>query len=427
MFIPVLAYIGDAEVQLGLYSTRDQRRLTLAGEDAGQQSYKVATLSLLPHSENVFLLFKDGWHPAEVAARQHDRRVAVVEEGRRRCRSGTRRRTSCSTCTPTTPRRLPSRRAWRSRSTASQVDTIAVTPRQEFLHKTRITAAQLGDGRHGGAHARGRQDLGAGAGRRRQQPRSARARRARLPRLCRTGLLAAMTRRVARCVVLGLTAVGWLPGRRRGAEIVHLSTGRTMSVRSHRHRRRLGDARAARRRRDHVSGEPRSSSVEPDEVAPAEPRPDPLPSRSSAAGRGAARRDGRPLRGVDRQRGAASRGRSACWCTRSFAPSRTSSPRARSRRGARGPDAVDAGHAAAVRGRQPLRPRCQHRRRHTPSAGTARPLRPARRRWRRTTPDRARSSGMAACPRLPRPRPTSRGSSARCPVPPVAGPAASNP
>ena len=68
MFIPVLAYIGEAEVRLGLYSTRDQRRLTLAGEDAGQQSFKVATLSLLPHSENVFLLFKDGWHQAEVAA-----------------------------------------------------------------------------------------------------------------------------------------------------------------------------------------------------------------------------------------------------------------------------------------------------------------------------------------------------------------------
>ena len=33
----------------------------------GQRSYKVATLSLLPQSENVFLIFKDGWHPAEVA------------------------------------------------------------------------------------------------------------------------------------------------------------------------------------------------------------------------------------------------------------------------------------------------------------------------------------------------------------------------
>ena len=68
LFIPVVPYVGDAQVRLALYSPRDQRRLPLAGEDAGQLSYKVATLSLLPHSENVFLLFKDGWHPAEVAS-----------------------------------------------------------------------------------------------------------------------------------------------------------------------------------------------------------------------------------------------------------------------------------------------------------------------------------------------------------------------
>ena len=34
----------------------------------GQSAYEVATLTLLPHSENVFLLFKDGWHQSEVAA-----------------------------------------------------------------------------------------------------------------------------------------------------------------------------------------------------------------------------------------------------------------------------------------------------------------------------------------------------------------------
>ena len=46
-------------------------------------------------------------------ARQHDRRMAVVEEGRRRCRSGIRRKTSCSIFTPTIPPPTPSRKAWR--------------------------------------------------------------------------------------------------------------------------------------------------------------------------------------------------------------------------------------------------------------------------------------------------------------------------
>lgn len=67
-FIPVYPYVGEAAVQVGLYSTQSQRRQPLAGgEDAGQRAYKVGTLTLQPQTENVYVVFKDGWHPAEVA------------------------------------------------------------------------------------------------------------------------------------------------------------------------------------------------------------------------------------------------------------------------------------------------------------------------------------------------------------------------
>ena len=69
VFVPVYPYIGEATLQLGLYSTTTQKRLTLAGQDAGQHAYKVARLQLQPQSENVFTVFKEGWHPAEVAAK----------------------------------------------------------------------------------------------------------------------------------------------------------------------------------------------------------------------------------------------------------------------------------------------------------------------------------------------------------------------
>lgn len=68
IFVPVFPYVGEATIQLGLHSLADQRRLTLTGEDAGQRSYKVARLQLLPQTDNLFTVFKDGWHPAEVAA-----------------------------------------------------------------------------------------------------------------------------------------------------------------------------------------------------------------------------------------------------------------------------------------------------------------------------------------------------------------------
>ena len=67
VFVPIYPYVGDAGLQIGLYSPRTQTRLTLDGQDAGQRAYKAGTLQLQPQSENIFTVFKDGWHPAEVA------------------------------------------------------------------------------------------------------------------------------------------------------------------------------------------------------------------------------------------------------------------------------------------------------------------------------------------------------------------------
>jgi hypothetical protein len=67
IFVPIFPYVGDATVQVGLHSLKDQRRLVLSAEDVGQRAYRAATFQLLPQTENLFTLFKDGWHPAEVA------------------------------------------------------------------------------------------------------------------------------------------------------------------------------------------------------------------------------------------------------------------------------------------------------------------------------------------------------------------------
>jgi hypothetical protein len=67
IFVPVFPYVGDATIQIGLHSLKDQKRLPLAGEDAGQQSYTVAHIQLLPQTDNLFTVFKDGWHPSETA------------------------------------------------------------------------------------------------------------------------------------------------------------------------------------------------------------------------------------------------------------------------------------------------------------------------------------------------------------------------
>ncbi|MGH9311681.1 MAG: hypothetical protein ACRD1S_00650 [Vicinamibacterales bacterium] len=64
IWLPIYPYTGETRVRIGLY-TDDGRRLPLGGNDLGRREYEVATFTLQPQSENIFLIFKDGWHAAE--------------------------------------------------------------------------------------------------------------------------------------------------------------------------------------------------------------------------------------------------------------------------------------------------------------------------------------------------------------------------
>jgi hypothetical protein len=68
MFIPSYPYVGAAKIVAGVYSPSTNERLKLSNEDRGDRSYKVVDFELLPQTENIFVIFKDGWHPAEVVA-----------------------------------------------------------------------------------------------------------------------------------------------------------------------------------------------------------------------------------------------------------------------------------------------------------------------------------------------------------------------
>jgi hypothetical protein len=65
-FVPVYPYVGAASLKVGLYGPNGER-LPLAGTDAGQRAYRVATMQIAPQTENVYLTFKEGWHLAEMA------------------------------------------------------------------------------------------------------------------------------------------------------------------------------------------------------------------------------------------------------------------------------------------------------------------------------------------------------------------------
>jgi hypothetical protein len=66
-FIPVYPYVGPVEVLVGLDPVGRGERVVLQGQDVGLREYKVAQMELLPQTENIFLVQKEGWYSPETS------------------------------------------------------------------------------------------------------------------------------------------------------------------------------------------------------------------------------------------------------------------------------------------------------------------------------------------------------------------------
>jgi len=67
MFVPKFPYVGDTRIEVGLFSPKTGARLPMTGATRGQRSYQVATFNLRQQTDNLYVVFKDGWHETEVA------------------------------------------------------------------------------------------------------------------------------------------------------------------------------------------------------------------------------------------------------------------------------------------------------------------------------------------------------------------------
>jgi hypothetical protein len=66
VFVPNYPYIGEAAVRLGVYDQTSGRRLPLNATEVSRREYLVTKFQVQPSSENIFRIYKEGWHPAEV-------------------------------------------------------------------------------------------------------------------------------------------------------------------------------------------------------------------------------------------------------------------------------------------------------------------------------------------------------------------------
>ena len=70
MFVPKFPYVGETRVEIGVYSPKDGKRLPLSGETKGQDSYHVATFALTKQTDNLYVVFKDGWQETETSPQE---------------------------------------------------------------------------------------------------------------------------------------------------------------------------------------------------------------------------------------------------------------------------------------------------------------------------------------------------------------------
>ncbi len=146
IFVPIRPYVGEATIQIGLYTTATQKRAPLNGEDVGQRAYKVAKLQLLPQSENVLVVFKEGWHPAEGA----DHNASVEWQWTKKDATLTfknPRRDSTLYLDTDNPGSVFHESQVVQLSIGGQpIAQFTITPGQQVLKKIFLTAAQLGGG-----------------------------------------------------------------------------------------------------------------------------------------------------------------------------------------------------------------------------------------------------------------------------------------
>jgi hypothetical protein len=67
MFVPKLPYVGPAQIEIGLYSIKSGQRVPLGGENTGDRSIRVSTFNMQLPANALFIVFRDGWHDAEVS------------------------------------------------------------------------------------------------------------------------------------------------------------------------------------------------------------------------------------------------------------------------------------------------------------------------------------------------------------------------
>jgi hypothetical protein len=145
MFVPKLPYVGPAQIEVGLYSVKAGQRLPLAGENSGDRSIRVATFNMQLPASALFIVFRDGWHDAEVSGDVGVEWQWSKKQGTLSFRNP--KQDVVFTLDVDEPvQALPEPQKVEVRVGETVVDSFALAAGQRELRRIPMTAAQLGSG-----------------------------------------------------------------------------------------------------------------------------------------------------------------------------------------------------------------------------------------------------------------------------------------
>jgi hypothetical protein len=143
-FVPKFPYVGATRVEVGLFSPKTGARLPMTGTTKGQHSYEVATFNLRLQTDNLYVVFKDGWHETEVDESSGTEWQWSKKSATLAFRNPTRDVVFYFQCDQPV-HGLGEQQRVELRIASTVIDSFVLAPGQRELRKVPIGKAQLGD------------------------------------------------------------------------------------------------------------------------------------------------------------------------------------------------------------------------------------------------------------------------------------------
>lgn len=143
-FVPNFPYVGQTRIEIGLFSPKTGARLPLMGETRGQRSYRVAQFNLRKQTDNLNIIFRDGWHETEISEDATGVEWQWSKKSATLAFRNPMRNVTLYFQADQPVQALGEPRHVELRIGPTVIDMFALAPGQKELRKVDLTAAQLG-------------------------------------------------------------------------------------------------------------------------------------------------------------------------------------------------------------------------------------------------------------------------------------------